>query len=262
MGMVVIEHGRSRLLAHLIKRICRDVVDIHKVHARLFHHLTVPASVRVVAAFHLSFRPFVAWREAQQNWSGAFLTGILNKLLQVPSERIDHLVASIALHLIDMACVGCCGDYSALLWFVDATNVVVAELQQHIVAWFQRIVNLIPASFSKEGSGGASCFRTVHERAFLSIEHSGGLRAPSPHAVRVFICILSRGVAGEEYPWFFLCDILLCFCHHPVGVRLQNRLRMHHILDKAGLQSCNLRIGAGVKSLCKAGCVHPRAKCR
>ena len=174
-GVVVVEHGSSFFLAHLVEGIGSDIVEVDEVNACCLYHFTIPFAVGVVATFHLPVWPFVARGEAHENRCASLFAHILNEFLQVPTERINHLVLSVGFHLIDVASVGCGTDDSTFFLGVDVADVVVSELNQHIVAWFNRVIDPIPKSFVEEGARGASCPGCIDDGAFFTIEHGEGL---------------------------------------------------------------------------------------
>ena len=63
MGVVVVEKGSHPPLSHLVVFFGGDVVQVDELHPRLFHHLTIPFPISVVAALNMSVAPNMAWCE-------------------------------------------------------------------------------------------------------------------------------------------------------------------------------------------------------
>ena len=173
--MVVVIVGFSLLLSLLVEEIGRDVVHIHQFHASFLSHLTIPLSIGVVAAFDLAFGPLVAGSERKENRRSALLAHILDELLQVPSERVYHLIGARSSQFIHVAGVGSASNDATHFLIVDGAYVVVAELYEHIVAGLHAVVDLVPTTFIEIGARATSCLGTVHARDLLGIEHRVGL---------------------------------------------------------------------------------------
>ena len=96
MRVVVVEvlHGFLLLATLLVEEVSGDVMEVNELTACFCCHLTIPFSVRIVAAFYLTVRPFITWCQRNQNGRGALFADILNELLQIPAKGIDHLVAA------------------------------------------------------------------------------------------------------------------------------------------------------------------------
>ena len=90
------------------------------------------------------------------------------------------------------------------------TDVVVSELDEHVVARLKTVIYLIPSSFIKIRTGTATRLGCIHAGNLLRIEDGISLRAPAPHAVFVLIGILHGTVACEEDDRFarFALEIL------------------------------------------------------
>ena len=54
MVMIEVFHGLLLLAALLVEEISSDVVQVDKLYACLFYHLTIPLAVCVVATFYLT----------------------------------------------------------------------------------------------------------------------------------------------------------------------------------------------------------------
>lgn len=128
--MIVIVVSRSLLLTAtmFVEPVGRDVMKIDELTARLFCHLAVPLAISVVATLDLPVFPLIAWCQRDDDWCGAFLTGIINKLLQIPAEAINKLIGTFRLALIDMARIGSTGYLTALLVSINTSNVVVSKV--------------------------------------------------------------------------------------------------------------------------------------
>ena len=173
-------------------------MQVEEVDTRSVNHFTIPAAIAVVATFDTSARPLVARRQRDKDGRGALLARVVDHLLQIPTEAIDHLVAAVLLHLVDVAGVGCCGNHAALLRIGDGADVVMTELNEHVVARLQGVIDLLPKALADERARGASGAGCIDEVDFRLVEHLACQRCPTPHAVIVVVGILHRGVTREE----------------------------------------------------------------
>ena len=235
MVAIVVDHGFLLAAALLVEIVGGGVVQVNECSTCLLGHFAIPLAIGVVAAFYLAVFPLVARCERHDYWRSALFLHVLNELLQIPAESINQFVATRFLHLVHVCRVGRAGYGAAHLLVVHRTNVVVAELDEHIVARLQRVVHLVPTAFVEIGACGASRLGTVHARDFLLVEHGAGLRTPAPHAVLVLVLVLYGGVAGDE--------------HHGLAVlTLHTHRGQGHVLHH-GLQRSQLRVGACGQSL-------------
>ena len=86
--MVVVEvlHGLFLFATLLVQEICRDVMQIDKLHARGLSHLTVPLAIAIVPTLYLAVLPLITRCQRDEDWCCTLLTDILDKLLQIPTE--------------------------------------------------------------------------------------------------------------------------------------------------------------------------------
>ena len=94
MSVVVVEvlHGFLLLPTLLVKKVSGNVMEVDELDTCLFDHLTIPLAVCIVAAFNLAIGPLVTRCQRYQDGGSPLLTNILNKLLEIPAKRLDHLV--------------------------------------------------------------------------------------------------------------------------------------------------------------------------
>ena len=173
-------------------------MQVEEVDTRSVDHFTIPAAIAVVATFDTSTRPLVAGRQRDKDGRSTFLARVVDHLLQIPTEAIDHLVAAVLLHLVDVAGVGSRGNHTALLRVGDGTDVVMTKLNEHVVARPQGVVDLLPEALADERARGASGTGCIDEVDLRLVEHLVCERCPTPHAVIVVVRILHRGVTREE----------------------------------------------------------------
>ena len=175
MGVVVVEVCLCLLLAHSVEAVGRDVVYIHQLYSRFPGHLAVPLAIGVVAALYPAARPLVARCERHKDGRGSFFPHVLYEFLQIPAERIHHLIATVAGKLVYMARVSGGGNGAAFLVAVDRAYVVVSELDEDKVAWLKTVVDLVPSAFVEVCAGAASGLGTIDTGDFQGIEHRVGL---------------------------------------------------------------------------------------
>ena len=130
--MVVVIVSLGFLLTYLVERITRDVVKVEEGNASLSHYLTIPFAIGVISALYLALRPLIARSEGDEDRSGTLLTNILDELLQIPSERIYHLILLVLLHLIDVAGVLGTRNGATHLLVGQRTDVVMPKLDEHM----------------------------------------------------------------------------------------------------------------------------------
>ena len=147
----------------------------------------------------MSVAPLVARSERHENRCSALLTHVVDELLQVPAKAVDELIGSFGLTPIDMTGIGCTGNLTTLLIAVDRSDVVVAELDEHIVAGLDGVVDALPPSLVEEGAAAASGLCGIVADNLLFVEDGIGLRAQSPHAFLILISIFHGTVAGEPH---------------------------------------------------------------
>ena len=181
----------------LVKEVGRDVMHVDELDARLLHDLTVPFAVAAVATLYLAARPLIARRQRDEDGRGTLLATVVDHLLQIPAEGVDHLVGTVV-ELIDVQGVTGAGNDATRLLVGDGTDIVMAELDGHKVAGLQRVVHLLPQALADKRAGRASGTGGVHQRNLALVENGSGLRGPAPHSVIVLVGILHRRVASEE----------------------------------------------------------------
>ena len=133
---------------------------------------------------------------------------------------------------------------------VYRTDVIMAELHQHKVTGFQRVINLVPTTFVQKCSTAATGLSGINYLYFVLIEHGIGHCTPTPHAVGFLILILHGAVAGNKHHRFttraiYLPCIRLYVSHHGLqGVQgwittshqpLCCRTGIHHSTETAGV---------------------------
>ena len=128
------------LLTYLIIRIGSDIVEVEERNFGLCHHLSVPLTIGIVATLHLAVWPLIARSQGNQNRMSALLVNVLNELLQIPAERINYLKLLALLHLIDIAGILGTRDGTAHLLVGQGTDVVMTELDEHVVARLQTVI--------------------------------------------------------------------------------------------------------------------------
>ena len=129
--------GRQALHGELlVKEVGGKVVQVNEFHSCLFHYFAEPLSVTVIASLDLAAGPLIAWRQRNEDRRGTLLAHIINHLLQVPTEAVDHLIAAVV-HLIDVAGVPRTGYHAACLLVGNRADVVVSELNGNKIAGLQ-----------------------------------------------------------------------------------------------------------------------------
>ena len=128
----------------------------------------------------------------------------------------------------------------------QGTDVVVTELDEHVVARLKTVIYLIPSSLIEIRTRTATSLGSIHTGNLLRIEDGVSLRSPSPHAVYILIGILHSTVACEEDNRFarFTLEIL--------G-------RQSHI-DHHRLQRSQIRVLTLSQSLSSRTGIHHRAE--
>ena len=128
----------------------------------------------------------------------ALLPGVEAELADVPAETVDPFVEACRLHLHQFLLVTVAFEFPACLAGVDRAAVVVPELDQHIVARTQFVVDDIPSSLIQEGPGTASCLGVVVHGYLLGVEVLAYYLAPADHAALRGVVDLAGGVPDDE----------------------------------------------------------------
>ena len=123
--------------AFLVEIIGSDIMHVYKLGIGLLSHLTIPFAVGIIAALYLAVFPSVARSERHYYRSGPLLSHILNKLSQIPAKGVDEFITARVFHLVYMGGIRCTGYHSPHSLRVYGTNIIMSELQQHIVAGLQ-----------------------------------------------------------------------------------------------------------------------------
>ena len=190
--------------------------------------------------------PLVARSQGNENWSSSLLTHILDELLQVPAERINHLILLAFFHLVDMAGILGTRYGTTHLLIGHRTDVIMTKLDEYVVARLKTVIYLIPSSLIEIRTGTATRLGCIHTGNLLRIEDGVSLRCPAPHAVFILIGILYGAIACEEdnrFAWF-----TFKIFH-----------RQSHI-DHHRLQRSQLRILAFSQSFCCRPGIHHRSE--
>src|SRR5574344_322332 len=120
-----------------------------------------------------------------------------------------------------MARIGSAYNLTTFLILVNVAYVIMPELDQNEITRLNTVVNFLPAILVQIRAATASSFGTVGYCDFAFIEYCWCLTAPTPHAVQVFIFVLYRAVAGDEYDGF---PFLTPYAYRRHGERLDTRL--------------------------------------
>ena len=126
------------------------------------------------------------------------------------------------------------------------TDVVMTELDEHVVAWLKTVIHLLPSSLIKIRTGTATSLGCIYTGNLLRIEDGVSLRAPAPHAVFFLIGILHSTVACEENNRF-------------ARLALEIFYRQSHI-DHHRLQRSQTWVFALCQSLGCRTCIHHRSE--
>ena len=118
--------------------------------------------------------------------------GIGDELPQVPAKRVDLFDMAIG-HGEFLGFLADAGEIAAGGRFIGRTAVVVAELDQDVVAGFQIGGELVPEDFVEEGPGAAAGAGAIHDADLFGVEVIREGIAPA-FALRV----AGGGIAGDE----------------------------------------------------------------
>lgn len=260
-SVVMVEVGGCFLLANFVEVVSRDVVYIHEGDACLFGYIAAPTPVCLVTTLDVelstvfpdgvdkatrtafAFMPLVARGEGEQDGDGTFLLGIANHLLEIPAIGVDDLELARTLHAEHLTRVARGTQHTTFFAILDASDVVVTKLNEHVVAWFKRVIDHFPKTLVDKGASGTSRPCLILEDALGGVEDGVALAAPTPHAVGVLVFVLACGVATKED-------------HRFAGLSLLVATLGSDLVVETGFQRSHLRVVGGKDTLSGTLCIH------
>ncbi len=172
-----------------------EIIEIQEGGAGRLGHRARPGNEVVRRSDHPPVLPVVARHQGAEDRRRALRARVRHVLAQVPPEAVNDLCPAGGRHDDFLRVVADTGQRAARPAGIERSSVVVAELDQHVVAALDVLQHLIPESLGLEGAAAAPAEGAVHHPDLRRVEVVRDGRAPAELAWRV---VLHRRIADEK----------------------------------------------------------------